>query len=249
MDSITISRLNEGVDKTEQLAWLVRYEALRRIGPSHLSDAPVDDQLRQRLLMWVRNQRKQYRNYIEGKKTTLTTRRVDMLNEINFEWNHKEIYEEDNWNEMKSALEDFKTRHGHCFIPLAYHKNRKLGEWVHFQRQIYQAKQRGDTSNLPDLICKYNQKDLIHLGLDLTMDNLSYGQIAFDLLWEEKIEELRKFKQEHGHCNICSHYTSEYYDLALWLQEQKTLAKLSMKGISSQLDKRRKKELETLGFI
>jgi hypothetical protein len=63
------------------------------------------------------------------------------------------------------------------------------------------------------------------------------------------MEELRKFKQEHGHCNICSDYTSEYYDLALWLQEQKTLAELSMKGISSQLDKRRKKELEALGFI
>jgi hypothetical protein len=182
VDSISISRLNKGVHKTEQLAWLVRYEALRRIGPYHLSDAPIDDQLRQRLLMWVRNQRKQYRNYIEGRKTTVTTRRVDMLNEINFEWNLKEIYEDDNWNEMKSAIEDFKRRHDHCFIPLVYHKNRKLGEWVHFQRQIYQAKQRGDTSNLPGLICKYNQKDLIRLGLDLTMDNLSYGQIAFELV-------------------------------------------------------------------
>jgi len=182
VDSISMSRLKEGVEKTEQLAWLVRYEAIRRIGPSNLSDAQIDDQLKQRLILWVRNQRKQYQNYIQGSKTTLTTRRIDMLNDINFDWKYNEIHEEENWNEMKSALLDFKTRHGHCFVPLVYTKNRKLGEWVHLQRQIYQAKQRGDAMRHLDLTCKYNQKELIHLGLDLTMDNLSYGQLAFNLV-------------------------------------------------------------------
>lgn len=181
-DSIAISRLTEGVDKTEQLAWLVRYEALRRIGISNLGHAPIDNQLRQRLLLWIRNQRKQYRNYIEGRKNTLTTRRIDMLNDINFDWKYKEIHDKDTWSEMKSALLQFKTRHGHCFVPLVYPENRKLGEWVHLQRQIYQAKQRGDNIIFPDLISKQNQKELIHLGLDLTMDNLSYGQMAFDMV-------------------------------------------------------------------
>jgi hypothetical protein len=79
--------------------------------------------------------------------------------------------------------------------------------------------------------------------------NQSTNSITTNKVWEEKMEELRSFKRVHGHCNVCRDYTSEYYDLALWLQEQKVLLELSTKGVSTQLDERRKMELQVLGFL
>jgi hypothetical protein len=79
--------------------------------------------------------------------------------------------------------------------------------------------------------------------------NQSTNSITTNKVWEEKMEELRSFKRVHGHCNVCRDYTSEYYDLALWLQEQKVLLELSTKGVSTQLDERRKMELQALGFL
>eukprot|EP00957_Ditylum_brightwellii_P166162 12650162-Ditylum_brightwellii.AAC.1 len=41
------------------------------------------------------------------------------------------------------SLRRYKERHGNCYVPLAYTSDRKLGQWVHEVRRIYQA----DTGN------------------------------------------------------------------------------------------------------
>lgn len=185
IQSLSLSKLNDGIDKTEQLAWLVRYETLRRIGPANLLDSiSVDDNIKQRLILWVRNQQKQYQNYIHGKKSTLTARRIEMLQEINFEFNYesKITAEKDNWDEMISALSEFKREYGHCFVPLIYSKNTKLAEWVHFQRQICMTGFHMEDTGLSETITKKKKQELIDLGLDITRDNSSFCQIAFDVV-------------------------------------------------------------------
>jgi hypothetical protein len=178
------------IDKAEQLAWLVRYEALRRLyslhGPGSLSTLSTDkDVCDQRLALWASNQRKQYSNYLNGKKSALTPSRIKLLDEINFDW---EIpTEDDEWEEMKAALMKFKKEHGHCFVPAVYSKDIKLGQWVRLQRQLYQLSKRDDIIDiaLRSKLSNKKAKELIGSGLDLTMDNLAFGNIAFETVSSE----------------------------------------------------------------
>ena len=62
------------------------------------------------------------------------------------------------------------------------------------------------------------------------------------------MKELQEFKEQHGHCNVELDYTSPHYELALWAIEQRILYQREKEGISSQLDSRRIKDLEKVGF-
>ena len=173
------------IDKAEQLAWLVRYEALRRLyslyGSGSLSTLSTDKDVGdQRLALWAINQRKQYSNYLEGKKSALTPKRIQLLEDINFDWEIKT--KEGEHEEMIKALKRFKDQHGHCFVPAVYSKDIKLGQWVHIQRQLYKlSQQEGQPEvKLDSELSPQHANELMQIGLDLTMDNLSFGNIAYE---------------------------------------------------------------------
>ncbi len=63
-----------------------------------------------------------------------------------------------------------------------------------------------------------------------------------------RLEELAAFKSLHGHCNVPIDYESQYYDLGVWVREQRVLFLRNQEGIPSHLDKRRIDDLEQLGF-
>ena len=67
-------------------------------------------------------------------------------------------------------------------------------------------------------------------------------------MWKCRLEELQEFKDQHGHCNVVLDYTSRHYDLALWVKEQRILYARAKEGILSQLDGKRIRDLEKLGF-
>lgn len=67
-------------------------------------------------------------------------------------------------------------------------------------------------------------------------------------MWKCRIEELIEFKKKFGHCNVALDYTSDYYDLALWTNEQRILYQRAQEGVPSQLDAKRITDLEQLGF-
>jgi hypothetical protein len=243
------------IDKAEQLAWLVRYASLRRYysksGPGALSNIGTDDISGQRLALWANNQRKQYSNFTNGKKSTMTRRRMKMLDDIEFDWKLKRPGDKEEWEEMKQELIEFKEQFGHCFIPAAFPRNTRLGQWVSLQRQLYQQSRKKDNSNglvLPSNLTKGKEKELLDIGLDLTMDNLAFGSMAYETIWMCRIEELAAFKDLQGHCDVPIDYNSPYYDLGLWVREQRILFIRGKEGIPSQLDKRRMDDLEQIGF-
>ena len=179
------SEQKKSVDHSEQLAWLVRYESLRRyysdLGPGCLSSAVrPDDVSGQRLALWASNQRKQYINFLGGKRSTMTKRRIQMLNEINFDWEAQNNDVEKQWATMVKELRRFKMKYGHCFVPAAYPRNKLFGQWVHEQRALYKIS-KSSGGYLPKRALTTEQIDeLRDIGLDLTMDNMSYGQNAFE---------------------------------------------------------------------
>ena len=63
-----------------------------------------------------------------------------------------------------------------------------------------------------------------------------------------RLEELASFKKEFGHFNVSDHYESPYYDLGVWVREQRILNLRNKQGFSSHLDQRRIDDLKQLGF-
>jgi hypothetical protein len=174
--------------KAEQLAWLIRFASIRRYysqeGPGNLSNLSSEDTSGHRLLMWANHQRKQYANFIQGKKSTITKKRIEMLNSIGFDWKINAPGGKEEWEDMKSELIKFKEQFGHCFVPAAYPLNKKLGQWVLLQRQMYQqgtsAKKHGII--LPATLSIDKENELNDIGLDLKLDNLSFGNMAYDVV-------------------------------------------------------------------
>lgn len=95
---------------------------------------------------WVYNQRYYYFNVNVNK---LTSDRIKLLNEINFDWDeeHSTIYknsyrgDEKIWRKWYEILCDYKQEFGHLDIRFdMIYKNKKLGYWVFMQRKFYKQK-------------------------------------------------------------------------------------------------------------
>merc|ERR1712238_289090 len=104
------------------------------------------------------------------------------------------------WEIMLEELRKFKEREGHCNVPYSYSANPKLGIWVNNQRgkRLKISKERASK---------------------LDSNGFIWGTEA-DVRWEIMLEELRKFKEREGHCNVPSSY-SDNPELCRWVRYQR----------------------------
>ena len=110
--------------------------------------------------------------------------RTSKLDSIEFVWNRNPDVR---WEIMFEELRKFKDREGHCNVPYKYSDNPKLGQWV-MNQQANRSK-----------ISKERASKLDSIGF--TWDRNP------DVKWEIMFEELRKFKDSEGHCNVPSIYS------------------------------------------
>jgi Helicase associated domain len=97
-----------------------------------------------KLGLWVKEQRRHFNLFYEGKESHMTRYRVQKLNDIGFCWDtHKFV-----WNEHFRDLLEFQKEHGHFAVPANYLPNPKLGTWVHHQRRQYKRYREGCLSPL-----------------------------------------------------------------------------------------------------
>jgi hypothetical protein len=98
-----------------------------------------------RLAYWVGKQRCQYRLHQEGKKSFMTTFRIQELESIGFEWDSRGA----TWEDRLSELAEYHKVHGHCIVIGSYSgENSKLGQWVAIQKYNYRLHLKGMTSPL-----------------------------------------------------------------------------------------------------
>lgn len=88
-----------------------------------------------RLGKWVQQQRIQYKLLQQGKRSRMTQKRIEMLEQINFDWNPLAT----KWNERLEQLREFKAANGHFNAP----RDHPLGRWVLKQREFYRNFVRG----------------------------------------------------------------------------------------------------------
>ena len=88
---------------------------------------------------------------------------------------------------MFEELTIFQEREGHCNVPQSYSDNPKLGIWVSTQRDMRLKISKERAAKLDSIGFTWKTKS--------------------DVRWEIMFDELKKFKEREGHCNVPFSYS------------------------------------------
>jgi hypothetical protein len=175
---------------------------------------------------WVANQSTSYKLHLEGKKSHMTTSRIQKFESLGFEWKpsfsrRKGIPKvgvtawEDRWGE----LAEYRKIQGHCNVPTNYSENAKLATWVVNQRSHYRLHVEG-------------KKSLMTLPRIQELERLGFKWSVRVNAWEDCMSELAEYRKMHGHCNVPTSY-SENTKLAKCVAYQRSQYKLQQEGKKS----------------
>ncbi|CAJ1926233.1 unnamed protein product [Cylindrotheca closterium] len=146
-------------------------------------------------------------------------------------------YQEKQWREQFQKLIQYKLLHGHCCVPHSYQEDPILARWV--KRQRYQYKKFHDSNPTSTMTTRRIQE----------LESIGFIWHSHSSAWQEKLNELRIFKQQRGHCNVPSHYP-ENPALSTWVKCQRRQYKLYMTGSSSStMTMERFQLLQSVGFV
>ncbi|CAJ1968165.1 unnamed protein product [Cylindrotheca closterium] len=144
-------------------------------------------------------------------------------------------YQEEQWQNQFQALLEFKQKHGHCCVPNKHDENPVLGRWVKRQRYQHKLLQQGKKSTLVPHRVK-------------ALEDAGFIWDSHSALWEERLNELKAYRQVHGHSNVPSTYTANA-QLSTWVKCQRRQYKLFLEGDpSSNLTPERISALNQIGF-
>ena len=131
------------------------------------------------------------------------------------------------WKQRINDLKEFKKKHGHCDVPFRYQPNPTLGHWV---ANIRHAK----------------KFDTLAEDKFLILDALGFSWIikqqGINVPWKQRINDLKLFKKEYGHCKVPSVYQPNP-SLARWVASVRDQKKRSTLTEDSIL------MLDALGFV
>ena len=134
------------------------------------------------------------------------------------------------WSKKYFLLKAYKTENGDCKVPRSH---KTLGVWVKNQHQEFGKKKVSQ-----DRVDKLNK-----LGF-------SWGKgYPEPPKWEDRFEELQKYKETFGHCNIAVSENPEHRsELAKWVLEQRKQGKRCQKHRPTAMTLDQYKSLRSLGF-
>jgi len=227
--------------------WKLRYGELVEYKKKH-GDCIVPQryEANNKLGNWVHTQRHQYHLFQKNMRSSMTTERIDMLEELGFSWvaSHSGNKANTTWNQRYGELRKYKQKHGDCNVPVLYEANKQLGKWVANQRQQYRRLRRGQSSPMTtERIDKLDE-----LGFPWNASHLS-GNIKETpkITWNQRYKELIEFKEKHGDCNVPNRYEANK-QLGQWVNTQRQQYRLLQEGMRSSMTEERITKLNATGF-
>lgn len=155
-----------------------------------------------------------------------------------FEYRFREVY-------------DFKLKYGHLNIPHKYEENPSLGHWVDTMRRKYRK------------LIKHRKAGTVHAKTVRTVSELEQQvekllSIGFEFeprgarkdSWEQRISQLRRFKEKNGHCNVRED-DDTYVGLGKWVSYIRRVYRLAKAGRPprNRLTEEKIEILKDLGFV
>ena len=210
----------------------------------------------EKLGLWVKEQRRFYRNYLEKKKgvcTPINEERIAQLKSIGLEWNCNlatRTTRDDQWQRNLELLSAFQRENGHFRVPVDFVIDSiKLGQWVKNQRKYYKNRMAGKTG-LRASITEERIAQLNAIGF-----RWNYGGEKEwrrdDAGWQKKFDLLCAFRREHGHCRVPNKFVVDSIKLGLWVENQKRHFKNYKKGKrghGASITEERVSKLDSIGF-
>ena len=148
-------------------------------------------------------------NYKKGK---LSQDKINLLNKLDFQWDPIE----EEWQKQFNDLVEFKKINGHASPPT---RGSELSRWCVGQRS------------------RFRDNKLRQDRIDL-LDDLGFVWNTMEKTWEDKFNELKAYKEKHGHSNPVAKT-----NLGKWCSDQKERYK------SKKLSQERIDLLNSLDFV
>ena len=197
------------------VSWEEMFSALREYKAQH-GDCLVPQRSMDnpRLASWVSEQR------IARNRGEIEPAREKQLTELGFDWDPVG----NRWNEMFSALVEFKKEHGHTNVPQRSRRYAELATWVKNQRLAQKMKR-------PVMVERRRR-----------LDELGFRWIEDRPTWEDMFARLVEFKEAKGHCGVPQNWREDRR-LGKWVNTQRTELK------RGKLKPGRKRQLDEIGFV
>jgi len=244
--------------------WMVQYNALKAYyTKSGHSNVPMHFIQNKRLGHWVNNQRQLYRKYKAQLPSSMTAKRIQLLEDLHFawvlgkDWKHK-------FNKSKSekipSTKDVNKQHQTSNIS-SFESDIKSSKIDAHQSQI-QLKDISyhniNSETSPNIQNKIDNIDYVesnsvnhhslHLSesIDGSITEISSTKSS-DAQWKKRLDDLAEFKANFGHCNVPFQYPRNK-SLGYWVHNQRQVYKKWLKGIPCSLTQSRIHALDRLGF-
>ena len=231
MTTERISRLDalDFVWRVKTDPWMDTYNVLKDFQRKRKTTRVPENFRGGKLAKWTRTQRKQYRLFRDGKKSSLTREKVRLLDKIGF--SASLVDNGPVWMTMFKRVQAFHTEHGHCRIPNSYPE---LKSWLHNQRTKRKAQKNGQWSSLTTEQIK-KLESLKGFSWEPYIDR-----------WSRMLSKLKAYAKAHdGDTRVPIHYK----DLGRWVHGQRTEFRLKNEGKPSRLSDEQIESLNEVGFV
>ena len=143
----------------------------------------------------------------------MSTIRLNLLNELNFEWSH--VARENFWNDRYAELLSFYEKNGNTRVPEKYDAAPQLYSWVSAQRHLCKLWLEGKPSKRgSSKLTEERFEKLQAVKLETSIRNTA-------ATWMDRFNELKEYKEKYGHCNVPQKW-KENPSLGRWVDNQKT---------------------------
>lgn len=196
-----LNKLNMRWNK-QNLKWEIYYNLLAEYKKEYGNiDIPEDYMVEKaKLGKWLKNQR----NYYNDKR--LSDIQIQLLNEIDINWNKKDI----KWEVYYNLLVKYKKEHGNIDVSSNYEVDGyKLGSWLQTQRKAYR-----NICNLKPL-SDTQIKKLNDLGIKWKINNKQ------NLKWQDYYNLLKDYYLSNGNTKLPRNYEINGIKLWEWLNNQR----------------------------
>ena len=170
---------------------------------------------------WVQHQRRCQKYNL----TSMDSSHIQKLNDIGFQWSVRDV----KWDAQFQELKEFKKQHGHCNVPATH----RLGKWVQEQRR--NRKGRKGRRSLDPCRIRQLEEEGFQWQLFSRLDREKGADKPADVdRLETRFQELKDFKEEHGHCDVPLEHPG---GLGTWIKSQRrdVLRRLEEEGFKFQI--------------
>ncbi len=205
----------------EMFAALVQYKK-----KNNDCDVPKEYPANPQLGTWVAKQRN------TKKQGKLSAARIGRLEALGFVWDPLEAA----WEEMFTALVEYKGKNNHCNVPQGHPENPQLAHWVNNQRQRKGLLSEGRIQRV------VKNRGQLSEGRIRRLEALAFVWDPHEATWEEMFAALVEYKGKNNRCNVPRGHP-ENPQLGRWVAKQRHTKK------QGTLSTARIGRLEALGFV